>query len=130
RTWSGRCRARALPGRGSRPPTCARRRASPCAAGWWWHGAGETKCRPRRGGLCEHEDRTCTGCQDVLMARNFTLHSDLGDKLLFASMDATERLGELFRFRLEMLGKDAQVDLRRLLGTSMAVQVHMPDGYK
>ena len=64
------------------------------------------------------------------MARNFTLHSDLGDKLLFASMDATERLGELFRFRLEMLGKDAQVDLRRLLGTSMAVQVHMPDGYK
>lgn len=64
------------------------------------------------------------------MARNFTLHSDLGDKLLFASMDATERLGELFRFQLRMLGTDARIDLRRLLGTSMAVHMRMPDGYQ
>lgn len=64
------------------------------------------------------------------MARNFTLHSARGDQLLFASMDATERLGELFRFRLRMLGKDAHVDLQRLLGTPMAVHMQMPDGYQ
>lgn len=64
------------------------------------------------------------------MARIFTLHSDLGDSLLFASMDARERLGALFSFRLRLLGKDAQLDLRRLLGTSMAVHMRMPDGYE
>lgn len=64
------------------------------------------------------------------MARIFTLHSDLGDILLFASMDATERLGDLFSFRLRLLGRDAHADLRRLLGTSMAVHMRMPDGYE
>ncbi|TCV95840.1 type VI secretion system secreted protein VgrG [Luteibacter rhizovicinus] len=64
------------------------------------------------------------------MARTITLQSDLGDQLLFAAMDASEALGRLFSFRLKLLGKDAHIDLRKLLGTSMTVRLETPDGYK
>ncbi|MFC3550064.1 type VI secretion system Vgr family protein [Lysobacter cavernae] len=64
------------------------------------------------------------------MARTITLQSDLGDQLLFWRMQAHEQLGQLFSFRLTALCKQAQPDLRRLLGTPMAVQLSAQDGYK
>lgn len=58
-----------------------------------------------------------------------TLHSDLGDALLFWRMQATEALGELFEYRLTLLGTQPRPDLRALLGTSMAVQLKAGDGH-
>ncbi|AIF48227.1 type VI secretion system Vgr family protein [Dyella japonica] len=63
------------------------------------------------------------------MAHAITLSSDLGDKLLFASMRADEPLGRLFRYELELLSQDDQVNLRQLLGTSMTVKFVAADGY-
>ncbi|SEW01624.1 type VI secretion system tip protein TssI/VgrG [Luteibacter sp. 329MFSha] len=63
------------------------------------------------------------------MAHAITLASSLGDTLRFASMTATEELGRLFAFRIEAISKNAQVDLRALLGTSMTVTLKTPQGY-
>lgn len=57
------------------------------------------------------------------MAHVITLTTTLGAKLLFARMTASEHLGRLFSFQLQLLSKDANVDLRALLGTSMTVKV-------
>ena len=63
------------------------------------------------------------------MAHAITLSTDLGDKLLFRRMTATEQLGRLFRYRLEMISRDEKVDLRKLLGTPMTVALKAEDGY-
>nr|WP_199039240.1 type VI secretion system tip protein TssI/VgrG [Dyella sp. ASV24] len=63
------------------------------------------------------------------MAHAITLSSDLGDKLLFASMRADEQLGRLFRYDIEVVSQDDKVDLRSLLGTSMTVKLATTDGY-
>lgn len=60
------------------------------------------------------------------MPRTFTLHSDLGDALLFARMDASERLGALYAYRLVALSRDARLSLPGLLGGPMAVHMR-PD---
>ncbi|MFC4729753.1 type VI secretion system Vgr family protein [Coralloluteibacterium thermophilus] len=64
------------------------------------------------------------------MARIYTLHSDLGDALLFGSMHASERLGSLFSYRITAYSQDARLDLAGLLGRPMAVHMRMPDGYQ
>ncbi|KRE88299.1 type IV secretion protein Rhs [Frateuria sp. Soil773] len=64
------------------------------------------------------------------MAHAITLSSNLGDALLFARMVATERLGRLFSYELELLSENAQVDLRKLLGTPMTVRLKTEDGYE
>ncbi|MCD9033575.1 type VI secretion system tip protein VgrG [Luteimonas sp. Y-2-2-4F] len=61
------------------------------------------------------------------MARIFTLQSDLGDALLFAAMDADERLGALYAYRVVALGRDPALDLAGLLGQPMAVRMQLPD---
>jgi type VI secretion system secreted protein VgrG len=63
------------------------------------------------------------------MAHAITLSTDLGDKLLFKRMAATEQLGQLFRYRVEMISRDEKVDLRKLLGTPMTVTLKAEDGY-
>ena len=64
------------------------------------------------------------------MAHAITIKTDLGDKLLFSSMTATEQLGRLFTFEVRLLSKDAQVKLRDLLGTSMTVKLTLDNGYE
>ncbi|EQD79833.1 type VI secretion system Vgr family protein [mine drainage metagenome] len=62
------------------------------------------------------------------MAYAITLTTDLGgDTLLFRRMHAREHLGQLFSYRLEMLSTDQAVDLRKLLGTPMTVNLK-PEG--
>jgi len=63
------------------------------------------------------------------MAHAITLTSNLGATLLFANMTAKEPLGRLFSYRLDMISKNAAVDLRQLLGTSMTVKLVTPQGY-
>jgi type VI secretion system secreted protein VgrG len=63
------------------------------------------------------------------MAHATTISTDLGDKLLFARMTATEQLGRLFSMQVALLCKDEEVDLRKLLGTPMTVKLVADDGY-
>ena len=62
--------------------------------------------------------------------RNFTLKSDHGEALRFAGMDASERLGGLFEFRLRAVSPDPKLDLVAMLGKPMAVHMRMPDGFE
>ena len=62
------------------------------------------------------------------MSRIFSLKSDLGDALLFSHMDAGERLGALYDYRLVALSRDAGLDLVKLLGSPMAVHMSYPGG--
>jgi type VI secretion system secreted protein VgrG len=63
------------------------------------------------------------------MAHTTTLTSALGSSLLFSNMSAHEQLGRLFSYRIEAISKNASVDLRSLLGTSMTVKLVAPQGY-
>lgn len=63
------------------------------------------------------------------MAHAITITTDLGDKLLFARMAATEQLGRLFDYRVQLLSQDEKVDLRKLLGTPMTMTFKAEDGY-
>jgi type VI secretion system secreted protein VgrG len=62
------------------------------------------------------------------MTQLMTLTSDLGDKLLPASLSGSEQLGQLFSYRLKLLSKDGAVNLLDLLGSSMTVSLET-DGY-
>ena len=46
-----------------------------------------------------------------------------GDKLLFHSMSATERLSRLFEYELELLSHDADIQLDQLLGKNVTIRV-------
>ncbi|MFH1844711.1 MAG: type VI secretion system tip protein TssI/VgrG, partial [bacterium] len=50
------------------------------------------------------------------------------DKLLFYRMTATEALGRLYDFDLEVLSDDHNIKLEDLLGQSMTVHLELPDG--
>lgn len=63
------------------------------------------------------------------MTHQMTLKSDLGDKLLPASLSGSEQLGRLFSYQLKLLSKDSEVDLLPLLGSSMTVTFDA-GGYK
>ena len=63
------------------------------------------------------------------MTHRMTLKSDLGDKLLPASLSGSEQLGKLFSYQLKLLSKDSEVKLLPLLGSSMTVAFES-DGYK
>lgn len=63
------------------------------------------------------------------MTHRMTLKSDLGDKLLPASLSGGEQLGKLFSYQLKLLSKDSEVKLLPLLGSSMTVAFES-DGYK
>jgi type VI secretion system secreted protein VgrG len=58
-----------------------------------------------------------------------TLKSDLGDKLLPASLSGGEQLGRLFSYQLKLISTDSEVKLLPLLGSSMTVTFES-EGYK
>jgi len=62
------------------------------------------------------------------MTHRMTLKSDLGDKLLPASLSGSEQLGRLFSYQLKLLSKDSEIDLLPLLGSSMTVTLES-NGY-
>ncbi|TPG08702.1 type VI secretion system tip protein VgrG [Rhodanobacter glycinis] len=61
------------------------------------------------------------------MTHRMTLKSDLGDKLLPASLSGSEQLGRLFSYQLKLLSKDSGIKLLDLLGTSMTVTLDTGD---
>src|SRR5512146_1112152 len=63
------------------------------------------------------------------MTHQMTLKSDLGDKLLPASLSGSEQLGRLFSYQLKLLSKDGEIKLLGLLGSSMTVTFEA-DNYK
>ena len=57
--------------------------------------------------------------------------SGLGkDVLLFRGFSATEQLGRLFQFDVDVLSTDAGIQLQDVLGTPMTVQMDLPGGEK
>lgn len=64
------------------------------------------------------------------MAGNHPIKVDtpLGEGLLYRSMAASERVGRLFEYRLELLSQDGGVDLDKVLGEGVTVGVELPDG--
>lgn len=63
------------------------------------------------------------------MTNRMTLKSDLGDKLLPASLSGGEQLGRLFSYQLKLISTDSEVKLLPLLGSSMTVTFES-EGYK
>jgi type VI secretion system secreted protein VgrG len=63
------------------------------------------------------------------MPRTTTLTSALGETLLFAGMTAKESLGRLFSYQLQAVSKNAEIDLRALLGTSMTARYVSRSGF-
>jgi type VI secretion system secreted protein VgrG len=60
--------------------------------------------------------------------RSAWVHSPLGqDKLLFYRLNATESLGNLFDFDLEVLSEDFDIKLEDLLGKDITVYLELPD---
>ncbi len=57
------------------------------------------------------------------MTHRMTLRSALDGALLPAALSGGEQLGRLFSYQLKLLSRDAEVDLRKLLGTSMTVSL-------
>ncbi len=62
------------------------------------------------------------------MAHAITITTNLGNELLFARMTASEHLGQLFSYQLQLLSENGQVDLNALLGTPMTVTM-VEDSY-
>ena len=52
------------------------------------------------------------------------------DALLFRSMTATEELGRLFEFELELLSEDHDLDLEKVLGENLTVRLDVTDDGK
>ena len=61
------------------------------------------------------------------MTHRMTLKSDLGDKLLPASLSGSEQLGKLFSYQLKLISKDSEVNLLPLLGSTMTVALKTDD---
>jgi type VI secretion system secreted protein VgrG len=51
------------------------------------------------------------------------------DKLLFRRMTASEHLGQLFEFQLELLSDDNEIQLDSILGTNATVRVELPNEF-
>lgn len=64
------------------------------------------------------------------MAHAITVHSDIDSSLLFVRMRASEQLGRLFSYEVELLSENPTVKLRKLLGTPMVVTLKTDDGYQ
>ncbi|OZB60526.1 MAG: type IV secretion protein Rhs [Lysobacterales bacterium 14-68-21] len=62
------------------------------------------------------------------MAHAITVTCDVESTLLFVRMRATEGLGQLFSYELQLLSENAEVDLLKLLGKPMAVKLVDEDG--
>ena len=63
--------------------------------------------------------------------RPISVSSPLGpDELLFYRMTATESLGRLFDFDLDVLSEDHNIKLEDLLGQPMTVHLDLPGGAK
>src|SRR5262245_1925021 len=52
-----------------------------------------------------------------------------GEDLLFKSMDLSEEMGRLFNCRLELYSEKEDVDLEKLLGTDVTVEIDLPGDF-
>lgn len=67
----------------------------------------------------------------MAMERRFTVTTPLGeDVLMLKSMNGHETLGRLFRYEVELISEDGQIDSNKLIGEPLTVSVQLPDGSK
>ncbi|MCB1714295.1 MAG: type VI secretion system tip protein VgrG, partial [Candidatus Competibacteraceae bacterium] len=63
--------------------------------------------------------------------RDMQIASVLGkDVLLFRSMVARERLSQPFEYELEALSLDANIDFKKIIGTSVSVRLLLPNNHE
>ena len=63
------------------------------------------------------------------MTRQVEITTPLGDDvLLFERMTASEQLGRLFIFEVDLLSKDLDIKLDDVLGQDMTIKMELPDG--
>jgi type VI secretion system secreted protein VgrG len=62
------------------------------------------------------------------LTRFAVLHSPLGEKLQLISMVGHEELGRAFRYDLDLITTDLDIDFSSVLGKLMSVEVEVPDG--
>jgi len=62
------------------------------------------------------------------MARTITLQSDLGERLRFVRLQASDALGRPYRHVVDALCSEASPDLAALLGTPMSVTLRQDEG--
>lgn len=63
------------------------------------------------------------------LSRPITVDTSLGaNVLLFRRMSATEELGRLFEYELELLSENSAIDLTSIVGKPMTVNVEVKDG--
>ncbi len=64
----------------------------------------------------------------IQTTRPFEIITPLGeDVLLFHRMTATEELGHLFQFEIELLSKDPNIKFEKLLGQNVTIRLNLPD---
>jgi type VI secretion system secreted protein VgrG len=61
------------------------------------------------------------------MGQPVRITSSAGEDLLFKSMDLSEELGRLFNCQLELFSPKEDVDLEKLLGSDVTVEIDLPD---
>ncbi|MBK8750336.1 MAG: type VI secretion system tip protein VgrG [Candidatus Competibacteraceae bacterium] len=60
--------------------------------------------------------------------RFFAVNTSLGeDVLVFGRMTATEQLGQLFEFEIDLLSERTDIDLSEVLGKNMTVRMELPE---
>src|SRR5690606_21094242 len=62
------------------------------------------------------------------LARVAVVKSPLGEKLILRSMHGHDELGRSFRYELELVSSDADIDFSTVLGKTMTVELERPDG--
>lgn len=64
----------------------------------------------------------------IQAARQVEINTPLGDDvLLFHRMTATEKLGRLFQFKLDLLSKNPNLKFEDLLGQNVTIRLELPD---
>jgi len=62
------------------------------------------------------------------LARVAVVDTPLGDKLVLRSMYGHEELGRPFRYELDLVSKDPDIDFSAVLGQTMSIELERPDG--
>ena len=64
----------------------------------------------------------------MALARVAVVNTPLGDKLVLRSMYGHEELGRAFRYELDLVASDPDIDFSSVLGQTMTVELQRPDG--
>lgn len=65
-----------------------------------------------------------------MTTRHINVTTVLGDELRFKSLEGSERLSDLFQYRVELVAERVDIDLEQLLGTPLDIRVEIEQGQR